>query len=147
VTAAVARGVDIEGAVRAYLTAYEGLVGSGCPLNGVHIGHARAQAVGAVTELKVAGPRRLDDITDDARIQTLTRATGRAAREVADAGARALLEAVLALSGAHVLVTTRRGQTVRLLAAGDSDGPTLAGENGSEVVFGVDFTVRAYPED
>lgn len=136
--------VDVEGAMKAYLSGYPGLTGSGNPLaGGVHLGHPRLPASGAIAEFQVASPRTLDDISDTARIQVRVRAAGKAARTTAEAGCRAVALAVLALCGPQVVVVTGRGDIVKLLVAAQSNGPTMIGDPGGEVVYGFDFSVRA----
>lgn len=140
--------VDVEGAVRAYVNAYPGLCGAGNPLaNGVHIGKARSSSRGAIGEIELISPRTIDDITDTATVSFAIKAVGseRGAREVAELACRKLAEAVRALSGAPVIVTTGRGDQVKLLVAGDSQGPTFGGDIGGEATYLFDATFRCQP--
>lgn len=140
--------VDVEGAVRTYLTSYPGLTGTGTPLaGGVHIGKPRIPATGAIAEMEVTTPRRLDDTTDDARIAFRVIAAGseQRAREIAETACRALAVAVRALDGAPVVVQTRRGAWVRLLMAGESSGPTFGGESGGTALYLFDATFSCQP--
>jgi hypothetical protein len=140
--------VDIEGAMRTYLTSYPGLCGAGNPvLNGVHMGQVRSPSRGAVAQQTLIAPRTTDDTTDDARFTYSVRAVGseQGAREVAEHAARALARALHALDGNNVTVTTRRGEQIKLLVAGSVAGPTSAGDLGGECAYRVDVTVRAQP--
>ena len=140
--------VDVEGAMRAYLHAYPGLVGLGNPItNGIHISDVRSPAKGVIVQQTLISPRSTDDTTDDARLSYRVRAVGgeRAPREVAEYAARRLATALHALSGTEVDVTTKRGERVRLLIAGGIQGPTWGGDLGGEAHYLVDVTVRAQP--
>lgn len=137
---------DVAGAVRVYCNTYPGLTGAGNPLaSGVHLGRVRSPAKGAVASLRVLTPRELTDISDDARVSFAVTAVGseRGARETAEYAARALARALLQLANdGPVDVTTRRGETVRLLVAGDVAGPSEGGDLGGEFTMLVDATVR-----
>lgn len=140
--------VDVEGAVRAYVNGFPGLCGAGNPLaNGVHIGVGRSPSRGAVAELEVIPPVTVDDTTHDARVTFRVRAVGSesGARLLAGTAARKLLDAVLALSGAEVIVTTAAGEQVRILVAGQSAGPTYGGNLGGEAAYVCDATFRCQP--
>lgn len=140
--------VDVEGAVRAYLTAYPGLTGAGNPLaGGVHFKRDRSPNRGAVATMEVIPPVTVDDTTHTARVAFAVRAVGSedGARYQALTACRRLAEAVLALSGSSVVVTTGMGEQVRLIVAGDSAGPTFAGDQGGEVTYSFDATFRCQP--
>jgi hypothetical protein len=140
--------VDVEGAIRAYITSYPGLTGTGNPLSGgVHLGKPRLPAEGAIGEMQIITPRRLDDIEDTARVSFRVTAVGEQgrAREVAERGCRALVEAIRALDGAPVTVTTRRGDEVKLLFGDDSSGPTFGGESGGSSTYLCDATFSLQP--
>ena len=140
--------VDIEGAMRSYLEAYPGLTGVGNPItNGVHISDVRSPARGTIVQQTLISPRSTDDTTDDARLSYRVRSVGseNGSREVAGYAARRLAMALHALSGAKVDVTTKRGERIRLLVAGDVQGPTWGGNLGGESHYLVDVTVRAQP--
>jgi hypothetical protein len=139
--------VDAEGAVKVYLNTYPGLTGSGNPLaNGIHLGKARSPSKGAIGELQ-AGPRTPNDISDDVRIQFRVKAVGSegGARALAERACRKLAEAILALTGTGVTVTTSQGDLVRLLVAGDPQGPTFTGDVGGEATYTFDALIRCQP--
>lgn len=140
--------VDIEGAVLAYLRSYPGLTGPTDPLSGgVHMSAPKIPSTGAIGHLGSVVQRRVDDIVDTCVLTFTVQATGgeQRAREVAEAGARALAMACRALTGAQVVVQTRRGDWVRLLIAGDSTGPTFTGEAGGQAVYSLTCTFLAQP--
>lgn len=140
--------VDQEGAMLAYLNGYPGLTGPGNPVaNGFHLGKVRSPSNGAVGGLQVSGARTLDDISDTARVQIVVKAVGSeaGARSAAEYGCRKTAEAVRALSGAPVVVTTRRGELVKLLVAGDSQGPTFTGDVGGEATYTFDAALMCQP--
>jgi hypothetical protein len=140
--------VDQEGAVLAYLNGYPGLTGPGNPVpNGFHLGKPRSPASGAIGGLQVSGPRTLDDISDTARVQILVKAVGSegGARSAAEFGCRKAAEAIRALTGAAVVVTTRRGELVKFLVAGDSQGPTFTGDIGGEATYQFDAALMCQP--
>jgi hypothetical protein len=140
--------VDVEGAVRSYVMAYPGLTGAGNPLaGGVHLQRRRSPSRGAVADMQVVPPVTLDDTTHTARVTFAVRAVGSedGARYQALTACRRLAEAVLALSGRAVVVTTGMGEQVRLIVAGESAGPTFGGDQGGECTYLFDATFRCQP--
>lgn len=140
--------VDVEGAVRSWLTGYPGLTGAGGALvAGVHLGQPRSPAKGAVAGMTLVGPRSLSDVSDDARVSFRVQAVGseRGVRELVGSAMRALIRAVLALQDGGRVVQTRRGDWVRLLVAGDTTGPIDGGDYGGEYsqVFDALFRCQA----
>ena len=140
--------VDVEGAMRAYLQAYPGLTGIGNPItNGIHMADVRSPGQGTIAQQTLLSPRSTDDTSDDARLSYRVRAVGseNGTRQVAEYAARRLATALHALSGTEVDVTTKRGDRIRLLVAGNVQGPTWGGDLGGEAHYLVDVTVRAQP--
>lgn len=142
----VIEAVDVEGAVKAYLAGYPGLTGPGNPLaGGIHLGHPRLPAVGAIGEIRSGPSRAIDDTWDQARIEVYVRAAGKAARSVAESGCRAVAVALLAVCGPQPVVQTARGDWVKILRIGNGSGPSIAGDLGSEVVYVFDCDVQCQP--
>jgi hypothetical protein len=142
------QAVDVEGAILAYLNAYPGLTGAGNPVaNGFHLGKPRSPSTGAIGSLQASGTRTLDDISDTARVQLVVKAVGSegGARSAAEYGCRKAAESIRALTGAAVVVTTRRGELVKLLVAGESQGPTFTGDLGGEASYTFDAPVMCQP--
>lgn len=140
--------VNIEGAVLAYLQSYPGLTGpSGALPGGVHMSAPRVPSTGAIGHLDAVVQRRTDDITDTSTLSLAVRAAGKEqrAREVAEAGARALATACRALTGSSAVVQTRGGEWVRLLVAGETSGPVFTGESGGEAIYSVTCVFAAMP--
>lgn len=140
--------VDVEGAVRAYVNSYPGLTGAGAPLpSGVHLGKRRSPSKGAAADMEVIAPVTLDDTTHTARVAFRVRAVGSedGARYQAGFACRKLAEAVRALSGRSVVVTTGMGEQVRLLVAADSAGPSFGGDLGGEAAYLFDATFVCQP--
>lgn len=139
--------VDAEGAAKVYLHSYPGLCGAGNPLaNGIHLGKARSPSKGAIGELQVSS-RTPTDISDDVRIQVRVKAVGSegGARALAERACRKVAEAILALTGSGVTVTTSQGDLVRLLVAGDPQGPVFTGDLGGEATYTFDALIRCQP--
>jgi hypothetical protein len=135
--------VDVEGAVRAYVNSLTSLVGPGNPLpNGVHFG-ARSPSAGAWAEMTGVSARQLDDVADWPRVALAVKAVGSSvdggARQASARAAVALARALGEFHGPPVVVTTKAGDLVRVIAVGDVQGPVYSANQGGEETYTVDF--------
>jgi hypothetical protein len=140
--------VDVDGAVRAWVNGIPGLTGVGNPLpNGVHFG-ARSPSQGAWAELRGVVTRQPSDVADIPRYSVAVKAVGSkqdsGAYYAASRAALALARAVVEKHGVGV-VTTARGDLVRIVGTGDANGPTYLGNEGGEETFLLDFAIVAQP--
>lgn len=139
--------VDVEGAVRAYLTGVPGLCGAGNPVRaGFHLGNPRSPSAGVIGGIEVGTPRTVDDTVDTARVTVRLRAVGSedGARGTCETAARATANALNALNGVGAVVTTARGDAVRVVTV-QAGGPAIVGDVGGEVTYAVDATVVCQP--
>jgi len=138
--------VDAAGAAKALVEGFTGLTGRGNPLtNGVHLSRdVRSSHQGPVASVEEIPPRVVDDGWDDARVSFAVRAVGseEGARWAAGEAARQLLTRLLAVGPWPVDVTVKDGARVRVLRPHSPEGPTLTGDNGGQVTYRVDITLR-----
>lgn len=140
--------VDIDGAIRAWVNSIPGLTGAGNPLvNGAHFG-ARSPSQGAWAELRGVVTRQPSDVADIPRYAIAIKAVGSkqdsGAYYAASKAALALARAVIEKHGVGI-VTTARGEQVRIIGTGDANGPTYAGNEGGEETWLIDFAIVCQP--
>jgi len=143
----VSEWVDAEAAIRVWANSRPGLTGLGNPLpNGVRLNAPRSSSDGATAVLTLVSPRRADDVTDDARASFRVSAVGRdgGGRLAAERAARALANELGRFAGS-VVVVCPSGDRVKIVAAGDVQGPILSGDLGGEVAYSLDATFRLQP--
>lgn len=133
---------DAEGAIIAWASTHPGLTGRGNPLSaGLHITELRSPAEGAVGYVEVLD-RSSDDVADTPRVSVAVVAKSRGVAELA---ARAYANALDKLVGYAPVVTTQRGEAVKIWGAGDVAGPTYSGDFGGEHAYRVDATFVLQP--
>lgn len=133
---------DAEGALMAWAASHPTLTGRGHPLAaGLHVHEVRSPAEGAVGYLEVLD-RGADEDADRPRVAFEIRSK---VRGVAETGARALAAELDGIVRDGPVVTTSRGERVKLWAAGDITGPTYAGDFSGEHGYRLDATLALAP--
>lgn len=140
---------DAEGALVAWINSMTGtLVGVGKPLtNGVHHG-ARGPGVGTWAQSDGTTFRQGSDVADQPRLALSVKAKGGqidGGPRMASFRAAKALALAIDMPGGRVLVTTKSGEQVLILACTDIDGPVYSGDLDGEQTHTITCVLTCQP--